>query len=80
MTLEQIEEEVLALPKDDQAALLARLLGYLGQTDIIDQEVAGAWVNEAEMRDQAMDELLETGAPSTEVFQRIRASLSERWV
>ncbi|PSB20840.1 addiction module component [Phormidesmis priestleyi ULC007] len=75
MTLEQIEEEVLALPKDAQAALLARLLGYLGQTDMVDQEVAGVWVNEAERRDQAMDQSLEAGAPSTEVFQRIRASL-----
>lgn len=75
MTLEQIEAAVLALPREFQAVLLARLLGHLGQTDAVDQEVAEIWADEAEMRDRAMDRLGETGTPAEDVFQRIRASL-----
>ncbi len=40
MTFEQLEAEILALPKNSQTALLAQLLEYLGQTDEIDSEVA----------------------------------------
>lgn len=75
MTLEQLEAEVLALPRDSQAALLARLLGHLGQTSEIDREVASIWAEEAELRDQAMDSTEATGIPVGEVFQRLRASL-----
>lgn len=56
MKLEQLEAEVLALPKQSQAELLARLLEHLGQTGEIDQETASVWVEEAELRDQAMDD------------------------
>lgn len=75
MTLEQLEAEVLALPRDSQVALLARLLGHLGQTGEIDQEVASIWAEEAERRDQAMDNTEATGVPAEEMFQRLRASL-----
>lgn len=75
MTLEQLEAEVLALPKDSQAALLARLLGHLGQTSEIDQELASIWAEEAELRAQAMDNAGVTGIPAEEVFQRLRASV-----
>lgn len=75
MTLEQLEAEVLALPRDSQAALIARLLGHLGQTGEIDQEVASIWADEAELRDRAMDNAEATGIPAEEVFQRLRASL-----
>ncbi|MCL1463603.1 addiction module protein [Argonema galeatum] len=75
MTLEQLEAEVLALPKDSQAALLARLLAYLGQTDEIDQEIASVWVREAQLRDRAMDEDRVTGIPAEQVFQKLRESL-----
>ncbi len=40
MTLENLEAEVLLLPRDAQAILLARLLERLGQSHEIDQEVA----------------------------------------
>lgn len=75
MRLEQLEAEVLALPQASQAELLARLLEHLGQTGDIDPETASVWVEEAELRDQAMDDSQVTGIPSKEVFQRIRASL-----
>ncbi|NHC35243.1 addiction module protein [Scytonema millei] len=75
MTLEQLEAEVLALPKDSQIMLLARLLEHLGQTSDIDTEVANIWIEEAEKRDLAMNAEQIVGIPAEEVFQRIRASL-----
>jgi plasmid replication initiation protein len=74
MRLEQLEAEVLALPKDSQAELLARLLGHLGQTDEIDRETASIWTEEAELRDRAIDDGEVTSIPADEVFHRIRAS------
>lgn len=75
MTFEQLEAEILALPKDSQAALLARLLWHLGQTAQIDRQAANIWAEEAELRDQAMDKEQIAGIRTQEVFQRIRASL-----
>ncbi|NEQ25586.1 MAG: addiction module protein [Microcoleus sp. SIO2G3] len=75
MTLEQLEAEVLALPKDSQVILLARLLERLGQDNEIDQEITGSWTEEAEKRDEAMNTNQIVGIPAEEVFQRIRASL-----
>ncbi|MBD2091875.1 addiction module component [Microcoleus sp. FACHB-1515] len=56
MTPEQLEIEALALPRPALAELLARLLGYLGQTEEIDQDIAAIWVDEAERRDRTLDE------------------------
>lgn len=75
MTLEQLEAEVLALPKDSQVILLARLLERLGQDNEIDQEITASWVEEAEKRDQAMNTNQVAGLPAEEVFQRVRATL-----
>jgi hypothetical protein len=75
MKLEQLEAEVMALPKDSQALLLARLLAYLGQNDDIDREVANVWVQEAQLRDRAMNEDRVTGIPAEQVFQKLRESL-----
>ena len=75
MTLENLEDEVLSLPKDVQAALMSRLLAHLGQSDEIDREVASIWAEEAELRDRAMDDDRVSGIPAEQVFQRIRASL-----
>lgn len=75
MTLEQLEAQVLALPQDSQAALLARLLQHLGQTPEMNQEIEDLWVEEAELRDRSMEDEQVTGVPATEVFQRLRASL-----
>lgn len=75
MTLEQIEAQVLALPKEAQATLLARLLGHLGETEMIDADTAEIWANEAERRDRAMENTGEAGIPAAEVFRKIRTSL-----
>ncbi len=75
MTLEQLEAEVLALPKDSQVILLARLLERLGQESGIDQEIAASWAEEAQKRDEDMNINQITGIPAEEVFQRVRASL-----
>jgi hypothetical protein len=75
MTLEQLEAEVLALPKDSQVILLARLLERLGQISDIDQEISAIWTEEAEKRDEAMNAGQIAGIPAEEVFQRVRASL-----
>lgn len=75
MTLEQLEAQVLALPKDSQIILLARLLERLGQDKDIDQEITDSWTEEAEKRDEAMSTDQIAGIPAEEVFQRVRASL-----
>jgi Putative addiction module component len=75
MTLENLEAEVLLLPKQSQAALLARMLERLGQSNEIDPEVSSVWVEEAEMRDQAMENDETAGISAEYVFQRVRTSL-----
>lgn len=69
VTPKQLEIEALALPRQALVELLARLLGYLGQTEEIDQDVAAVWVEEAERRDRALDENQVVGIPVEEVFQ-----------
>jgi hypothetical protein len=75
MTLESLESEVLLLPKQSQATLLARMLERLGQSNEIDRAVASVWIEEAELRDRSMDEAQVAGIPAEQVFQGIRASL-----
>jgi hypothetical protein len=75
MTLENLEAEVLLLPKQSQVTLLARMLERLGQSNEINQEVAFVWVEEAELRDRSMDSDETTGIPAEQVFQRVRKSL-----
>jgi len=75
MTIENLEAEVLALPKDSQAALLSRLLEHLGESGEIDREVASIWGEEAEWRDREMDGGQVTGIPAEQVFQKIRGFL-----
>jgi Putative addiction module component len=75
MTPENLEAEVLLLPKQSQVTLLARMLERLGQSNEIDPEVSSIWVEEAEMRDQSMDNDKTAGIPAEQVFQRVRTSL-----
>ena len=75
MTLENLEAEVLLLPKQSQVTLLARMLERLGQSNEINQEVASVWVEEAELRDRSMDSDETAGIPAEQVFQRVRKSL-----
>jgi Putative addiction module component len=76
MKIETLEAEVLKLPKDTQAALLARLLAHLGQRSDIDQNVADIWVEEAEVRDREMDSNQDLGIPASQVFHELYASLN----
>jgi hypothetical protein len=50
-------------------------LKHLGQSNEIDREVASVWIEEAELRDRAMDDGRVAGIPAEQVFQQIRASL-----
>jgi hypothetical protein len=75
MTLENIEAEVLLLPKQSQVTLLARMLERLGQSNEIDRENSSVWLELAELRDRAMDDGKVAGIPAEQVFQRIRTSL-----
>ena len=77
MTLENLEAEVLALPKDSQAALLSRLLEHLGQSSEIDPEVTAIWGEEAQRRDREMDEGEVTGIPVEQVFEKRGKELYE---
>ena len=54
MTIEQLEAQVLALPNDSLALLVARLIEHLGQVGEIDQQIAEEWIQEAELRDEDM--------------------------
>jgi hypothetical protein len=80
MTIENIEAEVLALPKDSQAALLSRLLKHLGQSSEIDPEVVSVWSEEAERRDREMDRGQVTGIPAEQVFEKRGKELYENMI
>ncbi|MTJ08034.1 addiction module protein [Anabaena sp. UHCC 0204] len=75
MTIEQLEAQVLALPNDSLALLVARLIEHLGQVGEIDQQVAEEWIQEAELRDEDMSNGKVAGVSSQEVFNKLRASL-----
>lgn len=83
MTPENLEAEVLLLPKQSQVTLLARMLERLRQSNEIDSEVSSIWVEEAEMRDsfacakddRAMDNDETDGILAEQVFQRVLTSL-----
>ena len=73
-TLDQIEDEVLQLPEDSRARLMERLLSSFGRPDGQD-DIAQAWVDEAERRDREMSVGEDDGTPAREVFRRLRSSL-----
>lgn len=75
MTIEQLEAEVLALPKDTLALLVARLIEHLGQVEEIDQQVAEEWIQEAELRDEDISSGKIAGVSSQEVFNKLRTYL-----
>ncbi len=67
MTLENLEAEVLALPKDSQAALLSRLLELLGRGEI-DREVGSIGVEEAQRRDLIIN--IRMNQPQSDLIDR----------
>jgi putative addiction module component (TIGR02574 family) len=74
-TLEQIEDEVLRLPEESRARLMERLLSSFQKKAASDEEeIAGAWVAEAERRDDEMSSGREKGLPAQEVFSKLRSS------
>jgi hypothetical protein len=75
MTIEQLEAQVLALPNDSLALLVARLIEHLGQVSETDQQVAEEWIEEAELRDDDISNGKVAGISSQEVFNKLRASL-----
>ena len=72
MTVEQIEAEVLKLPKQAQAELLGRLMRSLADTSVMDPDVAKAWAKEAIRRDEEMESGSVAGIPAEEVFAELR--------
>ncbi|MDF0556515.1 addiction module protein [Kamptonema sp. UHCC 0994] len=72
MTIENLEAEVMALPRDAQAILLLRLLKHLGESREIDPEVASSWSEEAQKRDREMDSGKVTGISAQQVFDKKR--------
>ncbi|CBN57092.1 MULTISPECIES: addiction module protein [Kamptonema] len=77
MTIENLEAELMALPRDAQAILLSRLLKHLGQSSEIDPEVASSWSEEVERRDREMDSGEVTGIPVEQVFDKRGKELYE---
>ncbi|MEI6063631.1 MAG: addiction module protein [Pseudanabaena sp. ELA748] len=76
MTLEQLENEVLALPQDSLIHLFTRLIEQLGKTNEIDREVENDWLEEAEARDRDLTSGEVIGYPASQVFADLRASLA----
>jgi Putative addiction module component len=75
-TLEQIENEVLSLPEESRARLMERLLFSLqGQGAPDEEDIARAWVEEAERRDHEMSSGSEEGLPAEKVLSKLRSSL-----
>jgi hypothetical protein len=76
MTLEQLENEVLALPQDSLIHLFTRLIEQLSKTNEIDREVENDWLEEAEARDRDLTSGEVIGYPASQVFADLRASLA----
>ncbi|NCS36188.1 MAG: DUF1957 domain-containing protein [Microcystis aeruginosa G11-01] len=76
MTLEQLENEVLALPQDSLIHLFTRLIEQLGKTNEIDCEVENDWLEEVEARDNDLTSGEVIGYPASQVFADLRASLA----
>lgn len=74
-TLEQIEDEVLHLPEESRAKLMERLLSsFQAQAGSAEDEIARAWVEVAERRDDDMSSGKEEGLLAQEVISKLRSS------
>jgi hypothetical protein len=71
-TLDQLAEEVMDLPDDARAQLMERLLLSFTDAQESDDEIAQAWVEEAERRSQEMNRSGDPGIPAEEVFRQLR--------
>ncbi len=71
MTIEQVEAEVLKLPRPVRARLAETLISSLDE----DSEIEQAWVNEAERRYQRYRAGEEEAIPAAQALAEIRAEL-----
>ncbi|MBW8873692.1 MAG: addiction module protein [Acidobacteria bacterium] len=72
-TVDEIEAEALNLPEDDRARVFeSLLLSFQGPEN---DETARAWAEEAQRRDQAMENGEEPGIPAEEVFRKAHSLL-----
>ena len=75
-TLAQLEDEALHLPEEARAKLMARLLSsFQEHQGSAEEEIARAWVEEAERRDQEMSAAGDEGIPAEEVLRKVRSSI-----
>ena len=72
MTLEELEAEVLRLPDEARAKLLARLLGTFEESLGLDRETMDAWQEEAARRDEEMAKEADSGIPAEKVIGGLR--------
>jgi putative addiction module component (TIGR02574 family) len=76
MTVLDLESEVLKLTPKDRARIAQKLLESL--ETLSKQEIESLWLDEAERRDQALDEDPSRAIPAAEVMREARARLSSR--
>lgn len=74
MTLIDLESEVLKLAPKDRARIAQKLLASLEA--LSEPEIESLWLDEAERRDQALDEDPSRAIPAAEVMREARARLS----
>ena len=74
MKLEELEAEILRLPEESRAKLLARLLGTFEESLGLDQETMEAWQAEAARRDEEMAKEADSGIPADKVIAELRRS------
>lgn len=72
MTIEQVEAEVLKLPRQVRARLAAALISSLDE----DSEIEQAWEDEAERRYQRYLAGEEAAIPAAQALAEIRAELA----
>jgi putative addiction module component (TIGR02574 family) len=71
--LEQLTQEALSLPPDAKVALIELLLRSLDN-----DEIDGAWINEAERRYEELQTGKVNGIPADNVFKQLRQELKRR--
>lgn len=74
MTVEQLESEILTLPRGERARLVERLISSLDEEQ---DEILQAWEEEAERRYQEYLRGEGDVVPAAEFFAEIRAELTQ---
>jgi putative addiction module component (TIGR02574 family) len=74
MTLTDLEAKILELAPKDRARLAQRILESL--EDLSEGEVEALWLQEADRRDQALDEDPSRAIPGADVLREARTLLS----